>query len=78
MLDIGGVMLTELNTGLWGAALDTDQVVCIHDNWVRSGTKVFVNVAIDDVLDALIREVTARAAATRRRPRRAGDDRFGR
>ena len=59
ILDIGGVMLTELNTGLWGAVLDSDTAVCIHDNWVRSGTNVYLNVAIDDLLDALIKKLTA-------------------
>ena len=59
ILDVGGVMLTELNTGLWGAVLDTDKAVCIHDNWVRSGTNVYLNVAIDDLLDALIKKVKA-------------------
>ena len=63
ILDIGGVMLTELNTALWSAVLDTDKAVCIHDNWVRSGTNVYVNVAIDDLLDVLTAEVTAHARA---------------
>ncbi|MCB0923997.1 MAG: alpha-keto acid decarboxylase family protein [Mycobacterium sp.] len=60
ILDIGGVMLTELNTGLWGDVLDTAGAVCIHDDWVRSGTDVYLNVAIGDVLDALIAGVTPR------------------
>ena len=61
ILDIGGVMLTELNTALWSAVLDTDKAVCIHDNWVRSGTNVYVNVAIGDLLDVLTAKVTAHA-----------------
>lgn len=60
IIDIGGVMLTELNTGLWGAVLDTSGAICIHDNWIRSGTDVYLNVAIEDVLDALIAAVTPR------------------
>jgi len=64
ILDIGGVMLTELNTGLWGADLQTSRAVCIHDNWVRIGEKIFVNVAIDDVLEALIAEAAPCRAAT--------------
>ena len=60
ILDIGGVLLTELNTGFWGAVLDTSQAICIHDNWVRSGTDVYLNVAIEDVIDALIAEVAPR------------------
>ena len=58
ILDIGGVLLTELNTGLWGDTLGTTRAACIHDNWVRIGTRVFLNVAIDDVLDGLITKVT--------------------
>jgi indolepyruvate decarboxylase len=61
ILDIGGVLLTELNTGMWGDALGTTRAACIHDNWVRIGTKVFLNVAIDDVLDGLIAAVTPRS-----------------
>ena len=60
IIDIGGVMLTELNTGLWGAVLDTSGAICIHDNWIRSDTDIYLNVAIEDVLDALIVAVTPR------------------
>ncbi|MCH9700799.1 MAG: alpha-keto acid decarboxylase family protein [Actinomycetia bacterium] len=55
VLDIGGAVLTELNTGLWSDLLDVSRAVCIHDNWVRIGTSVFLNVAIDDVLAELLR-----------------------
>ena len=57
ILDIGGVLLFELNTGLWSAVLDTSRAICIHDNWVRIGTDIYLNVAIDDLLDALIKKV---------------------
>ena len=60
ILDIGGVFLYELNTGLWSAVLDTSRAICIHDNWVRIGTDIYLNVAIDDVLDALLRKVKTR------------------
>jgi len=60
IIDIGGVMLTELNTAMWGAVLDTDRAVCIHDNWIRSGSDVYLNVAISDVLDALVKKVKSR------------------
>ena len=62
ILDIGGVFLTELNTGMWGDVLHTDRAVCIHDNWIRIGSDIFIDVAIDDVLDALLRKVKARTA----------------
>lgn len=61
ILDIGGVMLFELNTGLWSTVLDTSLAVCIHENWVKIGTDVYLNVAIDDVLDALLRKVRRRS-----------------
>lgn len=61
ILDIGGVLLTELNTALWGAVLDTDRAICIHDNWIRIGTSVFLNVAIDDVLEALTAQISPRS-----------------
>ncbi len=70
ILDIGGVMLTELNTGLWGDVLETTGAACIHDNWVRIGSRVFLSVAIDDVLDGLIAGVTpGRAVAPANRPK---------
>ena len=61
ILDIGGVLLSELNTALWGAVLDTDRAICIHDNWIRIGTSVFLNVAIDDVLEALTAQISPRS-----------------
>jgi indolepyruvate decarboxylase len=60
VLDIGGIVTTELNTGLWTGNYDPAKVVSIQDNFVRAGSKVFVNVAIDDVLNALCERVTSR------------------
>ena len=42
------------NTGCWTDALPVEQVVHIYDNWVRAGTKVFVNLSLEDVIDGLI------------------------
>ena len=64
VLDIGGAVLTELNTGLWSDLLDLNRAVCIHDNWVRIGRKVFLNVAIDDMLEALLSRVEPTTSAT--------------
>lgn len=60
ILDIGGVLLFELNTGFWGDVLDTSRAICIHDNWVRIGKDVYLNVAIEDVLDALTKKIKPR------------------
>jgi len=62
VLDIGGVVTSELNTGMWTATLDPAKVVSIQDNWVRAGGKVFVGAAIDDVLVALVAKATPRPA----------------
>lgn len=62
VLDIGGMVLNELSTGFWSDLPAPDRVVSIHDNWVRAGEKVFLNVAIDDVLERLVARVDARAA----------------
>lgn len=63
ILDIGGVQLYELNTGFWGDVLDTSRAICIHDNWVRIGKDVYLNVAIEDVLDALTEKIKPRKGA---------------
>ena len=62
VLDIGGIVKTELNTGMWTGGYDAAKVVSIQDNCVRAGNKVFVNVAIDDVLHALCDRVSTRCS----------------
>ncbi len=66
VLDIGGRIRSEINTGFWTDQLDISRVVSIHDNWVRLGEKVFINAAIDDLIAALSARVVPRktAAAT--------------
>ena len=64
VLDLGGMVKTELNTGLWTGEPDPSKIVSIQDNWVRSNDKVFVGAAIDDVLAALIEKVPSRPAAS--------------
>jgi len=63
IVDIGGLVGTELNTGMWTSVPKPERVVSIQDNWVRAGDKVFLNVAIDDVLAALAAKVPTRTAA---------------
>lgn len=60
LLDIGGMVLTELNTGLWTDMPNADRVISIQDNWVKAGSKVFLSAAIDDVLAVLVRKVPTR------------------
>jgi indolepyruvate decarboxylase len=60
VLDIGGMIPAELNTGLFSDDLDPSNVISIRDNHVQLGDKVFANTAIDDVIDALLSKVTSR------------------
>lgn len=60
ILDIGGVATHELNTGFWTDSYSKVEMVSIHDNWVLMGEKVFLNVALEDVLRALCERVTPR------------------
>lgn len=68
VLDIGGIVETELNTGFWTAMVDREKTVTIADNWVRAGGKVFLSTAIDDVLNALVAQVPTRPAFAWPRP----------
>jgi indolepyruvate decarboxylase len=54
------VLLTELNTGFWGDVVNTDRAISIHDNWIRIGTDIYLNVAIADILDALVKKIKPR------------------
>jgi indolepyruvate decarboxylase len=54
ILDLGGLVEEAENTGYWTDALPEEHVVHIYDNWVRVGTKVFVNLSLEDVIDGLI------------------------
>jgi len=68
VLDIGGIVETELNTGFWTAMVDREKTVTIADNWVRAGGKVFLSTAVDDVLNALVAKVPTRSAFAWPRP----------
>jgi indolepyruvate decarboxylase len=63
VLDVGGVARSELNTGFWTDRLDAERTAEIHDDWVRIGGKVWLNVAIGDVLRGLATRVAPRPAA---------------
>ncbi len=61
IVDIGGLLTHELNTGMWTSVPKAERIVSIQDNWVRVDDKVFLSVAIDDVLAALAKQVPTRA-----------------
>jgi indolepyruvate decarboxylase len=57
LLDLGGIVLEDLNTGLWSDVISPDRIVSVRDNWVQLGTTLFSQVAIEDMLDGLIAQV---------------------
>ena len=63
VLDIGGIILAELNAGLFSDDLDHSRMISIRDNHVQIDTKVFVNTAIDDVLAGILAKVKPRPQA---------------
>ena len=54
ILDLGGIVLEDLNTGLWSDVIPMARMISIHDHWVQLGSTIFSHVAIDDMLDGLI------------------------
>lgn len=54
VLDLGGIVLADANTGIWSDAIPPDRLVSVNDSWVQIGSKIFSHVALDDMLDGLI------------------------
>jgi len=59
LLDFGGLVLEDLNTGLWSGSLDQTRIVSIHADWVQAGDQVFTSVSISDVLQGLTKRFAA-------------------
>jgi indolepyruvate decarboxylase len=53
LIDLGGLVLEDLNTGLWSGSLDPRRIVALHADWVQAGDQVFTSVSISDVLAGL-------------------------
>ena len=54
VLDLGGLMRADANTGIWSDAIPADRLVSVHDSWVQIGSAIFSYVALEDMLDGLI------------------------
>ena len=54
VLDLGGIVLADANAASWSDALPDGRLVSVHDSWVRIGSTIFSQVAIEDMLDGLI------------------------
>lgn len=55
LIDAGGLVMEDLNTGLWSGHLDPNRTVALHADWVQAGDQVFTSVSISDVLAGLTR-----------------------
>ena len=55
LIDFGGLVLEDLNTGLWSGTLDPSRIVAMHADWVQACDQVFTSVSISDVLAGLTR-----------------------
>ena len=58
ILDLGGVVFEDLNTGLWSSNLTPERMIKVSDTWVQVGHKVWIDTALSEVLDALIAKST--------------------
>ncbi|MFN7678340.1 MAG: alpha-keto acid decarboxylase family protein, partial [Cyanobacteriota bacterium] len=65
VLDIGGVVTADLNTGGWTAAVPDRRTVTVGDDWVRIDDRVFLHTALEDLLSALVERVEPRVGSQR-------------
>lgn len=72
LIDLGGLVLEDLNTGLWSGSLDPKRIIALHSDWVQAGDRVFTSVSISDVLAGL----TQRFQHSAKRLSSWGDRRF--
>jgi indolepyruvate decarboxylase len=56
ILDLGGIVLEDLNTGLWSHVIPMERMISIHNSMVQLGATVFSHVAIEDLIDGLIEQ----------------------
>ncbi len=55
VIDVGGLVMEDLNTGLWSGRMNASLTVSLHADWVQAGDQVFTCVSISDVLAGLTR-----------------------
>lgn len=53
LLDVGGLVMEDLNTGLWSDQLDPRKIISLRADWVQAGHRVFTSVSLADVLQGL-------------------------
>lgn len=60
IIELGAHVNEHVNTGLWTSILPTGNLITIHDSWVQIGEKVFVDVAMDDLIGRLTELLSGR------------------
>ena len=64
IIDLGGLVTEDLNTGLWSGRVDPNCTVSLYSDWVQAGDLVFTSVSISDVLAGLISRFQATSLST--------------
>ena len=64
VIDLGGLVMDDLNTGLWSGRLDDNRLVALHADWVQAGDQVFTSVSLSDVLEGLVERFKPASPAT--------------
>ena len=64
IIDLGGLVTEDLNTGLWSGRVDPNCTVSLYSDWVQAGDLVFTSVSISDVLAGLISRFQATSLRT--------------
>ena len=59
LLDVGGLVMEDLNTGLWSDQLDPRRIISLRADWVQAGNQVFTGVSLADLLAGLTDRLTA-------------------
>jgi indolepyruvate decarboxylase len=54
ILDIGGLIFEDLNTGLWSDHINSERLITLGKDFVTVGDEVFTSVTLSDILNGLI------------------------
>ncbi|WP_413441424.1 alpha-keto acid decarboxylase family protein [Synechococcus sp. MIT S1220] len=66
LLDVGGLVMEDLNTGLWSDQLDPRRIISLRADWVQAGNQVFTGVSLADLLAGLTDRLTAETSGEKR------------
>lgn len=58
ILDVGGLIAEDINSGNWTNNLPADKTIVLGDHFVKMGGTVFTRVALEDVLQELTKRIS--------------------